>query len=139
VTDLTSLGERTITVDCDVVVADGGTRTASISGAYVALVEALRKVVAGGGLDRVPVAEEIAAVSVGIVESGMLLDLTYEEDSAASVDMNVAMTASGGLVEVQGTAEGDPFTREQLDALMDLAATGIGQICKLQREALGGS
>lgn len=137
VTDLSMLGDRTVTVDCDVLVADGGTRTASISGAYVALVDALRVVVQRGDLDRVPVSEEIAAVSVGLVGGELLLDLTYEEDAAAAVDMNVAMTASGGLVEVQGTAEEEAFSREQLDDLLDLAASGVAQIAKAQREALG--
>jgi ribonuclease PH len=137
VTDLGAIGERTVTVDCDVLVADGGTRTAAISGGYVALYEALRKLVESGSLERVPVSEEVAAVSVGVIGGEMLLDLTYEEDVAAGTDMNVVMTAGGGLVEVQGTAEGDAFTRDQLDRMLDLAAVGIERITKAQREALG--
>lgn len=137
VTDLGALGERQVTVDCDVLVADGGTRTASICGAYVALVDALQSLVDAGAIERVPVAEEIAAVSVGIVERILLLDLTYEEDAAASVDMNVAMTAGGRLVEVQGTAEGEPFDRAQLDAMLDLARGGVSEMTRAQREALG--
>jgi ribonuclease PH len=137
VTDLASMGERTVTVDCDVLVADGGTRTAAISGGYVALYDALRHLAEAGSLERVPVSEEVAAVSVGIIGSEMLLDLTYEEDVAAEVDMNVVMTASGGLVEVQGTAEGAAFMRDQLDHMLDLAAAGIERITKAQREALG--
>lgn len=137
VTDMEGMGERTVTVDCDVLVADGGTRTAAITGGYVALVLALREVAARAGLPRAPVNDEVAAVSVGIVGGEILLDLCYEEDVAASVDMNVVATGSGTLVEVQGTAEGDPFGRAQLDALLDAALGGIADLVRVQREALG--
>ncbi|HEX9775647.1 MAG TPA: ribonuclease PH [Actinomycetota bacterium] len=131
VTDLAALGERSITLDCDALVADGGTRTASITGAYVALAEALRT----AGLEAA-LRTEVAAVSVGIVEGVPMLDLDYAEDSGADVDFNVVMTGDGGLVEVQGTAEGRPFDRALLDQMLDLAATGIKQLVAAQREAL---
>jgi ribonuclease PH len=134
VTDLDRLGERMVTVDCDVLQADAGTRTASITGGYLALALALRKLGdAGDGLLK----DSVAAVSVGLVEGEPRLDLCYEEDAGAEVDFNVVMTGGGALVEVQGTAEGEPFSRAQLDDLLDLAAAGIAQLSKVQAEALG--
>ena len=137
VTDLGALGERQITLDCDVIQADGGTRCASITGACVALHDALSKLVAAGKLPGHPMRELVAAVSVGIVGGMPVLDLNYEEDSACDTDMNVVMTASGGIIEVQGTAEGEPFSRGELDTLLELAATGIGAIVAAQKSALG--
>jgi len=137
VTDLGGFGEASVTVDCDVIVADGGTRTASITGAYVALYDAFRKMRDAGKTDRIPLVEEVAAVSVGIVDGAPVLDLPYEEDSTASVDFNVVMTGGGRFVEVQGTAEGEPFDRTQLDELLELAAGGIRRLVANQREALG--
>ncbi len=136
VCDMVVLGERSVTVDCDVLQADGGTRTASISGGYVALHDALTRLVAKGELAAHPLQENCAAVSVGIVGGLPVLDLPYVEDSTAEVDMNVVMTASGRFVEVQGTAEGLAFTRGELDELLDLGAAGIGRIIELQDEAL---
>jgi ribonuclease PH len=134
VTDLDRLGERMVTVDCDVLQADAGTRTASITGGYLALALALRKLDdAGGRLLK----DSVAAVSVGLVDGEPRLDLCYEEDAGAEVDFNVVMTGGGALVEVQGTAEGEPFSRAQLDDLLDLAAAGIAQLSKVQAEALG--
>jgi ribonuclease PH len=134
VTDLDRLGERMVTVDCDVLQADAGTRTASITGGYLALALALRKLDdAGGRLLK----DSVAAVSVGLVDGEPRLDLCYEEDAGAEVDFNVVMTGGGALVEVQGTAEGEPFSRSQLDDLLDLAAAGIAQLSKVQAEALG--
>lgn len=138
VTDLRALGERTVTVDCDVLVADGGTRTAAITGGWAALREALEALVARGDLAAPPLRDHVAAVSVGIVDGRVLLDLDYEEDVAASVDMNVVATGSGLLVEVQGTAEGDPFERAQLDRLLEAALAGIGRLVEEQRLAFGG-
>ena len=137
VTDLTAFGERTIHIDCDVIQADGGTRTAAITGAFVALVDAFRKLRAEGLVDRVPVRDFVSAVSVGLVDGRMLLDLQYEEDSRAEVDMNIVMTRGGLFIEVQGTAEGAPFTRERLEGLTDLAATGIALLTQKQIESLG--
>ncbi len=139
VTDLPALGPRTITLDCDVLQADGGTRTASITGACVALHLACDGLVAEGLLDRNPVRELVAAVSVGIVDGEPRLDLDYPMDLAAQVDMNVVATESGRLVEVQGTAEGDPFTRDELDRLMDLALGGIERLLAEQRRAIAGA
>ncbi len=136
VTQLGNFGEATITVDCDVLLADGGTRTASITGAYVALYDAFRKMRDAGRIETIPLAEEVAAVSVGIVDGSPVLDLPYEEDSTAAVDFNVVMTGGGRFVEVQGTAEGEPFDREQLDGLLELAAGGIRSLVAAQREAL---
>jgi ribonuclease PH len=136
VTQLGNFGEATITVDCDVLLADGGTRTASITGAYVALYDAFRKMRDAGRIETIPLVEEVAAVSVGIVEGSPVLDLPYEEDSTAAVDFNVVMTGGGRFVEVQGTAEGEPFDREQLDGLLELAAGGIRSLVGAQREAL---
>ena len=136
VTDLAALGERQITLDCDVLQADGGTRCASITGACVALHDALTGLVKKGLLPANPLRELVAAVSVGIHESTPVLDLDYDEDSNCDTDMNVVMTASGGLCEVQGTAEGVPFTRSELNALMDLAENGINGLIAAQRRAL---
>ncbi len=139
VTDLAGLGPRTITLDCDVLQADGGTRTAAITGGWVALYLACERMVTEGRIPRNPVTEEVAAVSVGLVEGRPLLDLAYREDVAAQVDLNVVASASGGIVEVQGTAEGDPFRREELDALLDLALAGVVRLSGLQRAAVDGS
>jgi ribonuclease PH len=138
VIDLDRMGERTITVDCDVLQADAGTRTAAITGGYLALALAVRalgeeRVVPGDLLH-----DSVAAVSVGVIQGESRLDLCYEEDVSASVDCNVVMTGSGLLVEVQGTAEGAPFARAQLDELLDLAAAGVAELTKVQRDALGG-
>jgi ribonuclease PH len=136
VTNLSRLGERTITVDCDVLQADGGTRTASITGAYVALVLACRRLVGENRLAALPVTGEVAAVSVGVVAGVPLLDLKYDEDSRADVDMNVVCTGAGRFVELQGTAEGVPFTREQMDALLERASVGLETLFAVQRAAL---
>jgi ribonuclease PH len=136
VCDMVLLGERSVTVDCDVLQADGGTRTAAISGGYVALHDALARRLAAGELAEHPLTENCAAVSVGIVGGRPVLDLPYVEDAAAEVDMNVVMTASERFVEVQGTAEGLAFSRGELDELLDLAVAGIDQIIGLQNEAL---
>ncbi|MBI2861264.1 MAG: ribonuclease PH [Chloroflexi bacterium] len=135
--DLSTLGERSVVVDCDVLQADGGTRTAAITGGYVALALALRRVFDRGQLSKWPLRTAVAAISAGIVRGNALLDLCYQEGSRAEVDINVAMTADGKLVEVQGTAEGEPFDRRTLDQLLDLAAEGIRQLLALQRQALG--
>ncbi|MES2238204.1 MAG: ribonuclease PH [Pseudomonadota bacterium] len=137
VTDLAALGERQITLDCDVLQADGGTRCASITGACVALHDALATLVSTGKLPANPLRELVAAVSVGIVNGQPRLDLDYAEDSACDTDMNVVMTASGGLIEVQGTAEGAPFSRAELDALLEFATQGIRSIIQAQHRALG--
>ena len=137
VTDLTAFGERTIHVDCDVIQADGGTRTASITGSFVAVVDAFRRLRAEGLVDRMPVRDFVSAVSVGIVDGQMLLDLQYEEDHRAEVDMNVVATRGGLFVEVQGTAEAVPFARERLDAMTDLAVRGIAMLTRKQIEVLG--
>ena len=136
VTDLKGLGERQVTLDCDVLQADGGTRCASITGAWVALYEACEKLVQAGKLASNPVTDHVAAISVGIVNGAPVLDLDYPEDSACDTDMNVVMTGRGGIVEVQGTAEGEPFTREQMNALMDLATTGVRRLVAAQESAL---
>ena len=137
VVDLQDLGPRTVIVDCDVLQADGGTRTAAITGAAVALWSALEGLTGQGLIERNPMHEMVAAVSVGIVGGAALLDLDYPEDSSAQVDFNVVATGEGQLVEVQGTAEGQPFSREDLDALVDLALRGIGRLVKAQIEAVG--
>ena len=137
VVDLASLGERTITVDCDVLQADGGTRTAAITGGYVALVLAADKLVAAGTLKKNPIHGQIAAVSVGIVGGVAVLDLDYAEDAEAETDMNVVMNDAGAFVEVQGTAEGHAFQRSELDRLLDLAAVGIKHLLAAQIAALG--
>ena len=135
--DLTLLGERTISLDCDVLQADGGTRTAAITGAYVAAADAVTWLLAKGKIERSPIKDAVAAVSVGIVSGTPLLDLEYVEDAACDTDMNVVMTASGGFVELQGTAEGATFSRLEMDALLSLAAKGIGELVEAQRRALG--
>ena len=136
--DLDRLGERTIAVDCDVLCADGGTRVTSITGAWVAIAIAMRGLVAKGALpDLAALKPPVAAVSVGVVDGQLVLDLPYVEDSRAEVDMNVVMTEGGELIEVQGTAEGAPFTRDQLTAMLDVAAVGIREICAAQRAAVG--
>ncbi len=137
VVDLAALGERTVQIDCDVIQADGGTRTASITGAFVALHDACAVLRDRGQLPGWPVQDFVAAVSVGVYQGIAVLDLDYDEDSACETDMNVVMTAAGGIVEVQGTAEGAPFDRKALDAMVDLAATGIARLIELQRSALG--
>jgi len=134
--DLERLGERTITIDCDVLQADGGTRTAAITGAFVAAHDAVLLLLSRGEIEASPVRDLVAAVSVGLHEGTPLLDLDYAEDSSCDTDLNVVMTGAGGFVEVQGTAEGEAFTREQMDSLLDLAALGIGQLIELQRVAL---
>ncbi len=136
VTDLVALGERQITLDCDVLQADGGTRCASITGAWLALNDACAKLVAEGKLAARPVRDHVAAVSVGIFEGQLVLDLDYPEDSACDTDMNVIMTGAGGIVEIQGTAEGEPFTRAQMNQLVDMAEAGIGELIVKQKEAL---
>ena len=136
VCDMAALGERQVIVDCDVLQADGGTRTASICGGYVALHDALSRVVQSGGLGAHPLSDPCAAISVGIVDGVPLLDLAYVEDSRAEVDMNVVMTGSGKYIEVQGTAEGLPFSRSELDALLGIADGGIRRIVELQAEVL---
>ena len=137
VTQLEKLGERTVWIDCDVVQADGGTRTASITGGFVALVLALQKLREAGTISTVPVNDYVAAISVGIVGGMPVLDLAYEEDSAADVDMNVVKTGDGRFIEVQGTAERAPFGHEALTELLRLADTGITQLVRLQQEVVG--
>jgi ribonuclease PH len=136
VVDLKALGERTITLDCDVLQADGGTRTASITGGYVALADACERLVARKLIAASPIHGQIAAISVGICNGVPVLDLDYAEDSSAETDMNVVMNNGGGFVEVQGTAEGHAFRRHELDALLNLAATGIAELFALQTQAL---
>ncbi len=137
VVDLSQLGERTIQIDCDVLQADGGTRTAAITGAWVAAHDAIEWLRARGMIEGTPLSDSVAAVSVGLWRGEAVLDLDYDEDSSCDTDMNVVMTGSGGIVEVQGTAEGRPFSRTQVDTLLDLAATGIGRLALAQRQALG--
>ncbi len=136
VVDMKALGERTVILDCDVLQADGGTRTAAITGASVALAIALGKLVAAGTLKSSPLTQMVAATSVGIVDGHTLLDLCYEEDSRATVDMNVVLLASGGLIETQATAEKDSYTRQQLNAMLDLAEDGIRTLLAAQQTAL---
>ncbi len=136
VVDLEALGERSITLDCDVLQADGGTRTAAITGAYVALVDAINGLFDGGQLKTNPIHGHVAAVSVGIVGQEPVLDLDYAEDSTADTDLNVVMNEAGGLIEVQGTAEGHAFQRGELDAMLDLAQLGIAQLIEAQEAAL---
>jgi ribonuclease PH len=137
VVDLKKLGERQIVIDCDVIQADGGTRTASITGAFVALQDAVNVLLERKLLKESPIREAVAAVSVGMHDGVALLDLNYVEDSACETDMNVVMTAAGAFVEVQGTAEGVPFTRAQMDSLIALATAGIAELVRKQKEALG--
>jgi ribonuclease PH len=136
VLDLRALGERTVTIDCDVLQADGGTRTAAITGAYVALVEAVRRLEKAGTLRSHPLHGQVAAVSVGLYRGVPVLDLDYAEDVEAETDMNVVMNDAGAFVEIQGTAEGHAFRRSELDQLLDLAASGVTDLLRLQREAL---
>ncbi|MBI5559821.1 MAG: ribonuclease PH [Deltaproteobacteria bacterium] len=136
VVDMTILGERTITVDCDVIQADGGTRCASITGAYVALADTINWLVDTGAVDKSPLMDSVAATSVGIVGGERLLDLAYEEDSTAEVDMNVVMTGGGKIVEVQGTAESSPFTKKEMDSLFMLAKKGIRELTLIQKKSL---
>lgn len=138
VLDLGALGERTVTIDCDVLQADGGTRTAAITGAYVALVDAMRRLRKVGSLRNDPLHGQIAAVSVGLYRGLPVLDLDYAEDAEAETDMNVVMNDAGAFVEIQGTAEGHAFHRAELDQLLDLAAGGVADLLRLQREALQG-
>ena len=138
IVDLSALGERTITVDCDVIQADGGTRTASISGGYVALSDAIAGLLENGSLIKNPLHGQLASVSVGIFRGVPILDLDYAEDSNAETDMNVVMNDGGAFIEVQGTAEGHAFRRSELDAMLDLATAGIRQIMDAQRQALTG-
>ena len=138
VVQMEKLGERTVWVDCDVIQADGGTRTASITGGFVALVLALQKLREQSVLRQLPVTDYVAATSVGVIGGTPMLDLAYEEDSKAEVDMNVIKTGRGGFIEVQGTAEGEPFDRDALDNLLDLAGAGITALVALQREHVGG-
>jgi ribonuclease PH len=136
VLDLRALGERTVTIDCDVLQADGGTRTAAITGAYVALVEAVRRLEKAGSLRSHPLHGQVAAVSVGLYRGVPVLDLDYAEDVEAETDMNVVMNDAGAFIEIQGTAEGHAFRRSELDQLLDLAASGVTDLLRLQREAL---
>lgn len=136
VTDLKALGERQITLDCDVLQADGGTRCAAITGAWLALADACALLVGSGKLKASPLVDQVAAVSVGLKDGVALLDLDYAEDSTCDTDMNLVMTGCGGIVEIQGTAEGAPFSRAQLERLLELGATGAAQIIAAQREAL---
>ena len=136
VTDLRGFGERQIRVDCDVIQADGGTRTASITGSYVALYLAFRHLQKIRAIAAIPLTSQVAAVSCGIWEGTAVLDLDYAEDSTAQADANFVLTGDGGLVEVQGTAEGDPFSRTEFNALLDLAEKGINELCEAQRKAL---
>ncbi len=136
VVDLDKLGERTVWLDCDVIQADGGTRTASITGAFVALVDALQKLVDTGQLAKLPVTDYLAATSVGKIKGNLMLDLCYTEDSQAEVDMNVVMTRAGKFVELQGTAEAEPFTREEMDGMLALAEKGIRELIKIQEAVL---
>jgi len=136
IAELKKLGERTIWIDCDVIQADGGTRTASITGAYVALVDAIKWLMTKGLVTESPIREAVAAVSVGIVAGVPLLDLNYQEDSSAEVDMNFVMTSSDRFVEVQGTAEGKPFTVAEMDAMRALAMNGIRRLYAIQNEVL---
>jgi ribonuclease PH len=136
ITDLTNLGERTVWIDCDVIQADGGTRTASITGAYVSLCQAIRSWQKRGIITQEPIKDSVAAVSIGIVNGKILLDLCYEEDSKADVDMNFVMTGSGKFVEVQGTAESAPFTKKQMDKMSEIAEQGIKELLRAQKQAL---
>ncbi len=136
VADLSALGERTVYIDCDVIQADGGTRTASITGAFVAVYDTLDLLISEGAITSMPLLDSVAAVSVGVIDGRPMLDLSYEEDSRAGVDMNVIMTGSGKFVEVQGTAELAAFSREEMSSMLDLAAKGIGELIKIQKGAL---
>jgi ribonuclease PH len=136
IADLRSLGERTIWIDCDVIQADGGTRTAAITGAYVALVEAMRGWLSRGIIGADPIKDSVAAVSIGIIDGKICLDLCYEEDSRADVDMNFVMTGSGKFIEVQGTAENSPFTKKQMERMAEIAQQGIKELLKAQKKVI---
>ena len=136
VVDMTSFGERTIWIDCDVMQGDGGTRTASITGAFIALVDCLKKMKKDRLITKLPIKDYVAATSVGIVNGQAMLDLTYEEDANAEVDMNVVMTSAGKFVEIQGTAEGEPFSGAEMKKLIDTAAKGIKNLIKIQKDSL---
>lgn len=136
VVNMSPLGERTIWIDCDVIQADGGTRTASITGAFIALADCLKKMKKDGIITELPLKDYVAATSVGIVNKELMLDLTYEEDARAEVDMNVVMTSSGKFVEIQGTAEGEPFSGAQMKRLIELAEKGLKNLIKIQKETL---
>lgn len=138
VVDMKTLGERQIFLDCDVILADGGTRCASITGAYVALALACKKLVSKGVLKRSPIISEVAAVSVGMLQNTAILDLCYDEDSTAEVDMNIVCTGAGKFIELQGTAEREPFSREQMNEMLELAEKGINQLFTIQRYAING-
>ncbi|MEN6521936.1 MAG: ribonuclease PH [Armatimonadota bacterium] len=138
VVDLDSLGERTIWLDCDVIQADGGTRTASVTGAFVAFVQAANVLKKDGVLKRIPISDVLAAISVGVVQNEEILDLSYAEDSSASVDMNIVMTSGGRFVEIQGTAEGMPFSRNRMNRMLELADKGIGELIVKVKESLSG-
>ncbi len=138
VIDMEKLGERSITIDCDVIQADGGTRTASITGGFVALADAIQSLIDKGTLKNNPLIESVASVSVGIYEGTPVLDLDYPEDSNAETDMNVVMTSSGQFIEVQGTAEGKPFSKEEMSAMLALAKKGIAELSTLQSDELAG-
>jgi ribonuclease PH len=137
IADLRSLGEKTIWIDCDVIQADGGTRTASITGAYVALVEAVRNWLSRGVISIDPIRDAVAAVSIGIIDGKICLDLCYEEDSKADVDMNFVMTGAGKFIEVQGTAEASPFTRKQMERMAEIAQIAIKELLKAQKKVIG--
>lgn len=137
VTEMKYLGERTIWIDCDVIQGDGGTRTASITGSFIALVDALQKLKKDGKISKVPIQDYVAATSVGMLNGGLFLDLCYEEDSKAEVDMNVIMTGAGEFIEVQGNAERKPFTKEKMDSMLDLAKRGIEELFTVQRKLVG--
>jgi ribonuclease PH len=136
VTDMSKLGERTIWIDCDVIQGDGGTRTASITGSFIALVDSLNKIKKGGLINKIPIKDFVAATSVGIIKDDILLDLAYDEDSRADVDMNVVMTSKGEFIEIQGTAERKTFNKTQMDKLLDLAKQGIEGLVDMQRKLL---
>jgi ribonuclease PH len=136
VTEMKQMGERTVWIDCDVIQADGGTRTASITGSFIALVDALNKLKKDGLINKIPIKDFVAATSVGIINAASLLDLTYEEDSQADVDMNIVMTGKGEFIEIQGTAERKTFNKDQMDKLLSLAKKGIEELIDIQRSLL---
>ena len=138
VVDMTKLGERTITIDCDVLQADGGTRTASITGGFVALADAVQKLIDSKAIKQTPLTGSVASVSVGIYQGTPVLDLDYAEDSNAETDMNVVMTADGKFIEVQGTAEGHPFSEDEMNQMLALAKQGINELCQRQKASLDG-
>ena len=139
IVDMKTLGERQIFIDCDVILADGGTRCASITGAYVAMALAIKKMISKGTLKKSPIISEVAAISVGIIENTPILDLCYEEDSTAEVDMNIVCTGAGKFIEIQGTAEREPFNREQMNEMLELAEKGINNLFTIQRYAINGN